>query len=197
MAAVAIVGLAAAVLKLPPPVRAGSRARRVGADGEAAADLDRRAAAGPHARGPGRQPASDRPRLGGAYHRRPRRRDDRWAYVVHGIGFGWTGIVISGWPPVGADRRHRGAGAHDQALAELATDAAPTVLAHAAPADSAHAAQLALAASVAAGNPLSQRAVMARFGLSRAAERTVRQASSPGRTGTDHERHHPRHLDMG
>jgi hypothetical protein len=23
-----------------------------------------------------------------------------WANIVHGIGFGWTGIVISGWPPI-------------------------------------------------------------------------------------------------
>ena len=23
-----------------------------------------------------------------------------WANVVHGLGYGWTGIVISGWPPV-------------------------------------------------------------------------------------------------
>jgi hypothetical protein len=45
-----------------------------------------------------------------------------------------------------------------------------------APADSQDAARLALAASIAAGNPLSQRSVMARFGLSRAAERNVRQA---------------------
>ncbi len=54
--------------------------------------------------------------------------------------------------------------------------AAPLVLTQVAPADSAHAARIALAASVAAGNPLSQRAVMARFGLSRTAEREVRQA---------------------
>jgi hypothetical protein len=23
-----------------------------------------------------------------------------WANIVHGIGYGWTGIIISGWPPV-------------------------------------------------------------------------------------------------
>ncbi len=23
-----------------------------------------------------------------------------WANVVHGLGYGWTGIIISGWPPV-------------------------------------------------------------------------------------------------
>ena len=99
-----------------------------------------------------------------------------WANIVHGIGFGWTGIIISGWPPVALmaaievlSRMIRPSDVPEPA-------AAPLVLAQVAPVDSAHAAQLALAASVAAGNPLSQRAVMARFGLSRAAERTVRQA---------------------
>jgi hypothetical protein len=23
-----------------------------------------------------------------------------WANIVHGIGYGWTGVIISGWPPV-------------------------------------------------------------------------------------------------
>jgi hypothetical protein len=23
-----------------------------------------------------------------------------WANIVHGLGYGWTGIIISGWPPV-------------------------------------------------------------------------------------------------
>jgi hypothetical protein len=48
--------------------------------------------------------------------------------------------------------------------------------AQSAPVDSEHAARLALAASVTAGNPLSQRQVMTRFGLTRTAERKVRQA---------------------
>jgi hypothetical protein len=43
-------------------------------------------------------------------------------------------------------------------------------------ADAESAARLALAASVAAGNPLSQRQLMTRFGLTRTAERKVRQA---------------------
>jgi hypothetical protein len=42
--------------------------------------------------------------------------------------------------------------------------------------DAEQAAHIALAASVAAGNPLSQRQLMTRLGLSRAAERKVRQA---------------------
>jgi hypothetical protein len=43
-------------------------------------------------------------------------------------------------------------------------------------ADAQAAAKLALAASVAAGNPVSQRQLMARFGLTRTQERNVRQA---------------------
>jgi len=45
-----------------------------------------------------------------------------------------------------------------------------------APADSVHAARLALAASIAGGNPISQRQMMTRFGLTRTVERKVRQA---------------------
>ncbi len=52
-----------------------------------------------------------------------------------------------------------------------------------APADSEHAARLALAASMAAGNPISQRQLMARFGLTRTAERKVRQAVLAGSNG--------------
>jgi len=55
------------------------------------------------------------------------------------------------------------AGQHGAVLAAVAADAES-------------AARAALAASIAAGNPLSQRQVMTRFGLSRAVERTVRQA---------------------
>ena len=47
------------------------------------------------------------------------------------------------------------------------------------PSDAEHAAQLALAASAAAGNPLSQRQLMTRFGITRTAERTVRQRVLP------------------
>ena len=47
------------------------------------------------------------------------------------------------------------------------------------PSDAEHAAELALAASAAAGNPLSQRQLMTRFGITRAAERTVRQRVLP------------------
>jgi hypothetical protein len=57
------------------------------------------------------------------------------------------------------------------------------VLTQVAPADSEHAARLALAASVAAGNPISQRQMMTRFGLSRATERRVRQEVSTASNG--------------
>ena len=52
-----------------------------------------------------------------------------------------------------------------------------------APADSEHAARLALAASVAAGNPISQRQMMARFGLTRTVERKVRASVLAGSNG--------------
>lgn len=101
--------------------------------------------------------------------------------VAYGAPFGLSGELLSGWPAVAfvgsvemvlvMVRRARTV--PESAEPELS---AVPVLTQVAPADSAHAAQLALAASVAAGNPLSQRAVMARFGLSRAAERRVRQA---------------------
>ena len=97
----------------------------------------------------------------------------------YGAPFGISGELLSGWPAVafvGSVEMVlvmvRRAGVTSQAE----PPAALPVLAQTAPLDTEHAAQLALAASVAAGNPLSQRAVMARFGLSRAAERRVRQA---------------------
>lgn len=50
-------------------------------------------------------------------------------------------------------------------------------------ADAESAARTALAASVAAGNPISQRQLMTRFGLTRIAERKVRQAVLAGSNG--------------
>jgi uncharacterized protein DUF2637 len=49
--------------------------------------------------------------------------------------------------------------------------------------DSEHAARIALAATVAAGNPLSQRQIMTRFGLSREQERKAREAVTTGANG--------------
>ena len=49
--------------------------------------------------------------------------------------------------------------------------------------DAEHAARIALAASMAAGNPLSQRQVMTQFGVSWAAERTMRHTVAAGSSG--------------
>jgi len=113
-----------------------------------------------------------------------------WANIVHGLGYSWSGIIISGWPPVALmaaievlahmvrPSGHRTAPETDTAVPEP-----PAAVTQIARADAQQAARLALAASVAAGNPLSQRAVMARFGLTRAAERKVRQAVLAGSNG--------------
>jgi hypothetical protein len=113
------------------------------------------------------------------------------ANVAYGAPFGLSGELLSGWPAVAfvgsvemvlvMVRRARTA--EPEPARAAAAFPAPLVLTQTAPADSAHAAQLALAASVAAGNPLSQRTVMARFGLSRAAERKVRQTVLAGSNG--------------
>jgi hypothetical protein len=50
--------------------------------------------------------------------------------------------------------------------------------------DAEQAARIALAASVVAGNPLSQRQLMGRFGLTRTVERKVRQAVTAGANGS-------------
>jgi hypothetical protein len=94
------------------------------------------------------------------------------ANALYGLAWGVLGVALSAWPGaafvgsvellMGMVRRTRG------------TAAGPA--AQAAPADAEHAARLALAASVAAGNPISQRQMMTRFGLTRTVERRVRQA---------------------
>ena len=105
------------------------------------------------------------------------------AHGAHGLAFGPLGAVISAWPAcafiiaaelaIGVPRRGRDRGA--AAGAALRALGPPEVAA-----DAEHAARLALAASLAAGNPLSQRQVMTRLGLTRAAERRVRQAVTAG-----------------
>jgi len=99
-----------------------------------------------------------------------------WANTVHGLAFGAAGVVISGWPPIALI-------AAVEVLARMVRPAhheapagRPAAVLAAVAADAESAARAALAASIAAGNPLSQRQVMTRFGLSRAAERKVRQA---------------------
>jgi hypothetical protein len=49
--------------------------------------------------------------------------------------------------------------------------------------DADHAARLALAASISAGNPLSQRQLMTRFGLTRTRERKVRESVAAASNG--------------
>jgi Protein of unknown function (DUF2637) len=106
------------------------------------------------------------------------------ANAAYGAPFGPLGVVVSTWPAVsfvlavevaiGMVHRARAVQVYgttsEHAAAEVAADAE-------------HAARLALAASVAAGNPLSQRQLMTRFGLSRTRERKVREAVSAGANG--------------
>lgn len=102
-----------------------------------------------------------------------------WANVVHGLAYGPAGVVISGWPPVALI-------AAVEVLARMVRPAPagqPDAILAAVAADAETAARAALAASVAASNPLSQRQLMERFGLSRAQERTVRQAVTVGANG--------------
>ena len=101
-----------------------------------------------------------------------------WANIVHGVAYGKAGIIVSGWPPVALiavvevlARMLRSTGSTVEPVAQT-----PTQFASPVPADAQAAAKLALAASVAAGNPISQRQMMARFGLTRTAESKVRQA---------------------
>ncbi len=72
-----------------------------------------------------------------------------WANIVHGLGFGWTGVIISGWPPVALIAAVEVLARMIRPSAAPELPSAPLVLAQTAPADSAHAAHLALAASVA------------------------------------------------
>jgi Protein of unknown function (DUF2637) len=99
---------------------------------------------------------------------------------AYGWPYGPVGVVLSTWPGAAfviavelvmlLVRRSRKPGA---GLVSPASGPAPGAqVAH----DAEHAARLALAASVAAGNPLSQRQLMTRFGLTRTRERKVREA---------------------
>jgi hypothetical protein len=83
-----------------------------------------------------------------------------WANVVHGLAYGPAGVVISGWPPVALI-------AAVEVLARMVRPAPagqPDAILAAVAADAETAARAALAASVAASNPLSQRQLMERFG---------------------------------
>lgn len=96
------------------------------------------------------------------------------ANVAYGVPYGPLGAVVSAWPGVsfviavellmGLVRRSHRADRHDQPQAETVT-----------PAGSAdEAATLAYRASVAGGNPLSERALADRFGVTRTRARKIR-----------------------
>ncbi len=123
-----------------------------------------------------------------------------WAYLA--IGFAasvtanvlhvdpsalhWTRYAVAAVPPVAAMLALAALLRQVYRLADHASPSphpAMTTLTQIAPADSEHAARLALAASLAAGNPISQRQIMTRFGLTRTAERRVRQAVLAGSNG--------------
>lgn len=92
--------------------------------------------------------------------------------VAAGLAYGAVGAVIAAWPAPALVISFELLMIVVRSLA-----AAPvTQFASAVPADAQAAAKLALAASVAAGNPISQRSMMTRFGLTRTAERKVREA---------------------
>jgi hypothetical protein len=113
------------------------------------------------------------------------------ANVASGIAYGLTGALVAAWPALALVGSYEllmtiirsGAGrqeAEQPAAAEVTE--AEQVLAQVA-ADAESAARAALAASFAAGNPLSQRQVMTRFGLTRATERKVREAVTVASNG--------------
>ena len=103
------------------------------------------------------------------------------ANVAAGLAYGPVGAVVAAWPAPALVISYellmlviRGSVATSQET-DGGTIGFPPALAQVAP-DAESAARLALAASVAAGNPISQRQLMTRFGLTRTAERKVRQA---------------------
>jgi hypothetical protein len=102
------------------------------------------------------------------------------AGIVSGARYGLPGAIISAWPPVAYF------GAADMVL-ELVHRSrrhpARPATAPAVPADVRQAVRAAYAASVQAGDPLSQRAMAARFGLSRRKIRQLVPESTASGTG--------------
>jgi hypothetical protein len=98
------------------------------------------------------------------------------ANVSYGLPYGPLGAVVSAWPAVafiGSAEMALGMVRSARSRPEIRTPRSDlgTVAA-----DAQSAARLALVASVAASNPISQRQMIARFGITRGAERTLRQA---------------------
>lgn len=52
-----------------------------------------------------------------------------WANIVHGLGFGWAGIVLSGWPPVALMAAIEVLARMVRPAPEVAPEAAPVVIA--------------------------------------------------------------------
>jgi hypothetical protein len=95
------------------------------------------------------------------------------ANVSYGLPYGPLGAVVSAWPAVAfTGSAEMAIGMVRSARSSPGTGTASTGLVQVA-ADAESAARIALAASMAAGNPISQRQLMTRFGLTRTAERKV------------------------
>jgi hypothetical protein len=104
------------------------------------------------------------------------------ANVAYGSGYGLLGMVISAWPAIGfigsvemvmvMVRKGRPAPVPEAVTVPDETTAAPALTTLASSAD--EAAVLAYRASVAGGNPLSERALAGRFGITRPRARKVR-----------------------
>lgn len=100
------------------------------------------------------------------------------ATLAANVAYGWPAgpwwSLLSGWPAmafIGCAEMALGMVRRATRKASREPAVALAQVAH----DAESAARIALAASVAAGNPLSQRQMMTRFALSRTAERRVRQ----------------------
>jgi hypothetical protein len=109
------------------------------------------------------------------------------ANVAYGVAFGGLGALISAWPAVAF------IGGAEMALSMIRSsksslpvgDTEQRTLVPFVPADALEAARAAFAASVAASNPISQRQLMTRFGLTRTQERKVRQSVLAQSNGHD------------
>ena len=109
------------------------------------------------------------------------------ANVAYGMAFGPLGALISAWPAVAF------IGSAEMALSMIRSsrsslpvgDVEQRTLVPFVPADALEAARAAFAASVAASNPISQRQMIARFGLTRTQERKVRQSVLAQSNGHD------------
>jgi hypothetical protein len=112
------------------------------------------------------------------------------ANVAYGWAAGIWGILMAGWPAaaflmnaegsISFGRRSRGARPEPAGGSVPATSVAKVA------ADATEAARVALQASIAAGNPISQRALASRFGMTRPAAAKLHRevtASANGHTG--------------